>query len=71
VEELTHAYVEKTVHLKFFRCALVSGEPRPLDCAAVKWVTRDQLAAHEFPAADAQLLARLSAPSEFWPTAHT
>ena len=66
VAELTHAYAEKTVHLKFFHCALVRGEPRPLDCAAVKWVTRDQLAAHEFPAADAQLLARLLVETELW-----
>ncbi|MFM2083013.1 MAG: Mutator MutT protein [Verrucomicrobiota bacterium] len=66
VAELTHAYAEKTVHLKFFMCRLVSGEPRPLDCAAVKWVTRDQLAVHEFPAADAQLLARLLVETELW-----
>ncbi|MFM2294826.1 MAG: Mutator MutT protein [Verrucomicrobiota bacterium] len=70
VAELTHAYAEKSVHLKFFACSLRSGEPRPLDCAAVKWVTRDQLAAHEFPAADAQLLTRLGAPSELWPSDH-
>ena len=66
IEELTHAYAEKTVHLKFFRCRLVSGEPQPLDCAAVKWVTRDELAAHEFPAADARLLETLRGPAEWW-----
>jgi hypothetical protein len=39
----------------------VSGEPQPLDCAAVKWVDAAGLAAHEFPAADAKLLQKLQA----------
>ena len=58
-EEVTHAYPEKSVHLKFFRCQLVTGEPQPLDCAAVKWIKKSELAAHEFPAADAQLIEKL------------
>jgi mutator protein MutT len=66
IEELTHDYAEKSVHLKFFRCTLVSGEPQPLDCAAVKWVSRDDLAAHEFPAADAKLLTKLHDTASFW-----
>ena len=66
IEELTHDYVEKSVRLKFFRCRLIAGEPQPLDCAAVKWVTRDELAAHEFPAADARLLAQLHSAAETW-----
>src|ERR1035438_10315377 len=33
-EDISHAYAEKTVRLKFFICKLISGEPRPLDCAA-------------------------------------
>ena len=66
IEELTHDYVEKSVRLKFFRCRLIAGEPQPLDCAAVKWVTRDELAAHEFPAADARLLNKLRGAAELW-----
>lgn len=58
-EEISHDYREKSVHLKFFVCELVSGEPRPLDCAAVKWIDKAGLDAHEFPAADAQLLEKL------------
>jgi len=60
-EEVTHTYPEKSVHLKFFLCKLVSGEPRPLDCAAIRWVTQTELADFEFPAADAHLLEKLSA----------
>jgi len=59
-EEISHDYPEKSVHLKFFICKLISGEPQPLDCAAVKWIDRAQLCEFEFPAADAQLLVKLS-----------
>ena len=55
-EEINHDYPEKSVHLKFFICELLAGEPQPLDCAAVKWIEPPELAAYEFPAADAQLL---------------
>jgi len=67
IERITHTYPEKTVHLRFFRCALadVAAEPRALGCQAVAWVTRETLANHEFPAADARLLARLADP-RFW-----
>jgi mutator protein MutT len=58
-EEISHDYPEKSVHLKFFIGKLLSGEPTPLDCAAVNWVSRAELTDFEFPAADAQLLARL------------
>jgi mutator protein MutT len=58
-EDVAHAYPEKSIHLKFFICQLLSGEPLPLDCAAVKWVTKTELANYEFPAADAQLLEKL------------
>jgi mutator protein MutT len=60
--EIRHDYPEKSVHLKFFLCTLLAGEPQPLDCAAVKWIDRAQLDAHEFPAADAQLLEKLKSP---------
>ena len=58
-EEVAHRYPEKSVHLKFFICRVVSGEPQPLDCAAVKWVKQTELADFEFPAADLRLLEKL------------
>jgi mutator protein MutT len=59
-EEVTHAYPEKSVHLKFFICCLISGAPQPLGCAALRWVEKTELADFKFPAADAQLLEKLS-----------
>jgi 8-oxo-dGTP diphosphatase len=64
-EEITHAYDEKTVHLKFFICELISGEPKALGCAALKWVQKKELPDYQFPAADAQLLKKLSSAPFF------
>ncbi|MGA9449861.1 MAG: 8-oxo-dGTP diphosphatase MutT [Verrucomicrobiia bacterium] len=64
-EEVTHAYPEKTVRLKFFICRLAQGEPQPLGCAAVKWVSQSELDEYAFPAADAKLLEKLRDALEF------
>jgi len=65
-EEISHDYPEKSVHLKFFVCRLLSGEPQALDCAAVKWIGKSELAAHAFPAADSKLLEKLKHPQLKW-----
>jgi mutator protein MutT len=66
VETITHAYPEKTVLLKFFRCRWIAGEPRKLGCPDFCWITPDQLRQYEFPAADASLLDRLAADRQLW-----
>ena len=58
-EEISHAYPEKAVHLKFFTCKLASDKPQTLGCAAFKWIEKAELADFEFPAADARLLEKL------------
>jgi mutator protein MutT len=65
-EEVTHAYPEKTVHLRFHLCRWLRGEPQPLGCAAVRWVAREELSRYEFPAADARLLERLNREQAGW-----
>jgi mutator protein MutT len=64
-EEVVHDYPGKRVHLRFFVCRLVAGEPAPIGCAAVAWVTAGELGRYEFPPADANLLTALPAASEF------
>lgn len=66
IEEITHTYPEKTVRLKFFRCRLISGEPKPLHCEAVRWVARDELRSFAFPAADERLLHILENSPSLW-----
>jgi mutator protein MutT len=70
IEDLIHSYPEKTVRLKFFVCDLLKGAAQPIHCHALAWVTPDELARYEFPAADAQLLRILHAKPELWTTAN-
>jgi mutator protein MutT len=65
-EEISHTYPEKSVRLKFFVCQLLSGEPQPLDCAALKWISKSELADYDFPAADARLLEKLKSSQPIW-----
>lgn len=55
----SHAYPERTVELHFFRCEL-RGEPVPQIGQEMRWVPRAQLAALNFPPADAELIRLLS-----------
>jgi 8-oxo-dGTP diphosphatase len=55
-----HEYPERIVELHFFRCE-ITGEPVPQQGQAMRWVPRAELAALEFPPADAELIGRLSA----------
>jgi mutator protein MutT len=66
VESLTHAYPEKTVHLKFYCCRLEKHEPHPLGCSAFKWVTAAELKDYAFPAADSRLLDKLRHDKALW-----
>ena len=63
---LTHAYPGKTVHLRFYVCRLERHEPRPLGCPDFRWITAAELGRFEFPAADAQVIARLAVDAELW-----
>ena len=51
-----HAYPEKTVELHFFRCRIETGQPLPLGCDEVRWVTPKELADLETPPADSDLI---------------
>jgi mutator protein MutT len=62
--EIVHHYPDRTVHLHFFHCRPVTGEARPLGCAAVAWVLPAELRFYPFPPADAELVAELSAGAD-------
>jgi mutator protein MutT len=66
VESLTHAYPEKTVHLKFYCCRWIKHEPQPLGCSAFKWVMAEELKDYAFPAADSRLLEKLGHDKAIW-----
>lgn len=66
LEDLTHAYPEKRVRLKFFKCRLLSGEPCPVGCSQLRWVAPAELDRYDFPEADARLLRRLASDAGLW-----
>jgi len=66
VQSLTHAYPDKTVHLRFFDCRWLAHEPQPLGCSAFKWVQAAELNDYAFPAADARLLETLQQDDMLW-----
>ena len=66
IESIDHDYPEKSVSLRFFRCRLVDSEPRPVGCADLRWVGREDLSRYEFPEADARLLEKLRVETAFW-----
>ena len=54
-----HTYPEKSVILHFFSCRLLEGDPKPLDCAEIRWITLDELDGYSFPEADNAFLSSL------------
>lgn len=61
-----HNYPDIRVHIDFFRCSWIGGNPISLGCADFAWISRQEIARYSFPAADAQLLRRLSLLDELW-----
>ena len=64
VEELilstSHDYPEKVVHLHFFQCNILSGEPKPLESSELAWVPVDRLPSYKLPPADQKLIQKLT-----------
>jgi mutator protein MutT len=56
VRRVRHAYPGRAVEIRFFRCRLIGGEPRPLQVAAVAWVARTDLGRYAFPPADREVV---------------
>jgi 8-oxo-dGTP diphosphatase len=54
----SHAYPERIVDLHFYRGEL-TGAPRPVLGQELRWISRAEFASLEFPAADAELIAKL------------
>ena len=70
LETITHEYPEKAVRLKFFRACSANGHEPGARWDAMIFTSwdrlREQLRDYAFPAADAQLLAKLQSTPELW-----
>jgi A/G-specific adenine glycosylase len=59
VTRIAHAYTHFRITLHAYRCQLAGGEPRPLRCAAVRWVASGALRDLAFPVTDARIMRAL------------
>ncbi|MEO0539950.1 MAG: A/G-specific adenine glycosylase [Cyanobacteria bacterium P01_A01_bin.105] len=56
-----HAYTHFKVTLNVFNCDYVSGDPKPLECDEVRWVTLAEIDQYPFPKANSQIIEALKA----------
>ncbi len=54
-----HDYSDKIVELHFFHCAIERGEPVPLGCEEIRWVSPEELTQFRFPPADHVIIQAL------------
>jgi 8-oxo-dGTP diphosphatase len=59
IHRVVHAYPDRDVRLYFFDVVIVSGEPRRVEVADLRWVRPDELINYQFPEADRPLLDQL------------
>ncbi|MDE2058844.1 MAG: (deoxy)nucleoside triphosphate pyrophosphohydrolase [candidate division NC10 bacterium] len=48
------------IRLRFYRCTVLAGEPRPLGCEACRWITPAEISAYPFPPADLLLVHQIA-----------
>lgn len=53
---IDHTYSHFKVTLNAFNCLHLSGEPQPIECDEVKWVTLDEIDAYPFPKANGRII---------------
>jgi A/G-specific adenine glycosylase len=56
---VNHAYSHFRVTLNVHHCRHLTGEPQPLECDEVRWVTVDDLAQYPFPKANIHIIDAL------------
>jgi mutator protein MutT len=59
LHRVVHAYPDRDVRLYFYEATILSGEPRPIEAADLRWVRPDELMDYRFPEADRPLLDML------------
>ena len=58
-QAIAYSYPEKDVLLLFYAASVVSGEPRPVEEAEIRWITLEELYEYTFAPVDAMLVERL------------
>lgn len=65
---ITHAYSHFKVTLNVHHCTHLTGEPQPIECDEVRWVTLDTLEDFPFPKANIHIIDALRAYAAGEPT---
>ncbi|MFY7803643.1 MAG: 8-oxo-dGTP diphosphatase MutT [Limnoraphis robusta] len=56
---IEHAYTHFRVTLNVYHCRYVSGEPQPLECDEIRWVTLDEIEQFPFPKGNEKIITAL------------
>ena len=56
---VTHAYSHFKVTLNVYHCNHLSGDPQPIECDEIRWVTLETIDDYPFPKANSQIIAAL------------
>ena len=59
LDAVHYRYPEKDVLVLFYRCEILAGEPRAIDCDAVAWVEPERLRDYDFAGADRVFVERI------------
>lgn len=59
LQQVVHAYPDRDVRLHFYEATILSGEPKPIEAADLRWVKPAELMDYQFPEADLPLLELL------------
>jgi mutator protein MutT len=60
---IDHEYETLKVSLIVHHCRLILGEPQAIACSEIRWVTVDELASYQLPAANYQIVEALKSRS--------
>ena len=58
--DITHEYPDFIVHLHFYLCELVDGNPEKNEHNAIEWITPDEIVKYDFCPADSKMIAECS-----------
>ncbi len=61
---IEHAYTHFKVTLNVFNCAYLGGNPKPIECDEIRWVTLDEIDEYPFPKANSQIIDALRKQAE-------
>lgn len=56
---IDHTYTHLRVSLTVHHCRYLTGDPMPIECDEIRWVTLDEIDQFPFPIANAQIIAAL------------